>query len=48
MNTYKRYNVNSFIAGYPGKNNDCGYIRNRDINGNIVVGTFRCKAENAT
>ena len=38
--TYNRYNVNTFIAGYPGKNDNCGYSRNRDINDNMVVGSF--------
>ena len=38
--TYNRYNINTFIAGYPGKNDNCGYSRNREINDNMVVGSF--------
>ena len=40
-----RYNVNTFIAGYPGKNDNCVYSRNRDIKDNMVVGSFRGNAE---
>ena len=36
-----------FIAGYPGKNNNCGYSRNRDINDDMVVGSFNAKCEAA-
>ena len=38
--TYNRYNVNMFIAGYPGKNDNCVYRMNRDINDKLVVGLF--------
>ena len=38
--TYNRNNDNTFIAGYPEKNDNCDYIRNRDINDIIVVASL--------
>ena len=31
---------------YPGKNDNCGYSRNRDINDNMVVGSLCVMANN--